>query len=250
MTPALTPALQADATTAGEVACALCGQPVPVSQSKYMAKKRDFQSGNYSITEEVDVLQQEAYQLMAYVILYTNIEAIYGSDVGGVTRPLTEFRNRQQLTTMSQQHMSITLLITGLNILTMRSTSKAGAKIDTIQFTDPESSAKVIIANTNIISTGINLNTACCIGITTTLCHNAKALLKVHGRLHRLGQSKQVRRFIMVVKDSSHDRQGAYQIGSTAFSGMQLARLDCRVDEYLQIDMERCLICSPTLQIT
>ncbi|UKZ64472.1 uncharacterized protein TrAtP1_005689 [Trichoderma atroviride] len=48
------------------------------------AKKRDFQSGNYSITEEVDVLQQEAYQPMAYVILYTNIEAIYGSDVVGV----------------------------------------------------------------------------------------------------------------------------------------------------------------------
>lgn len=107
-----------------------------------------------------------------------------------------------------QQITYATLLMAGFNTLTVRSSDKPGAKIEAIRlFCDPTSDAQVFVANINIMSTGVNLHTACHIGILATLHFSAKIILQTHGRLNRLGQRHQVIWHNLKVKDTFHDHQ-------------------------------------------
>lgn len=111
----------------------------------------------------------------------------------------------------------------------MRSTNKAGAKIDVIQqFANSDSSAEVLLANINIMGTEVPLHTECCISIIATLHHNAKAMLQVHDRLYRLGQVKQARRFTLVVKDTFHNHQERAML--TKWARRLLA--ECKLPDY------------------
>ncbi|KAL7940427.1 hypothetical protein V8C42DRAFT_356270 [Trichoderma barbatum] len=107
-----------------------------------------------------------------------------------------------------QQIMYAALLMAGFNTLTVRSSDKPGAKIESIRlFADPTSDAEVFVVNINIMSTGVNLHSACATGIIANLHFNAKTLLQIHGRLNRLGQTHQVRWYNLKVKNSFHDHQ-------------------------------------------
>lgn len=77
----------------------------------------------------------------------------------------------------------------GFVTLTVRSTDKQGAKIEALRlFTDPRSKAQILIANINIMATGVNLHDACRVGVIVSQHFNPKTNLQIHGRLNRLGQ--------------------------------------------------------------
>lgn len=76
----------------------------------------------------------------------------------------------------------------GFYTLTIRSTDKQGFKIEALQlFTDATSQAQILVANINIMATGVNLHDACRIGVIVSQHFNPKTNLQIYGRLNRLG---------------------------------------------------------------
>ncbi|PNP51938.1 hypothetical protein THARTR1_07147 [Trichoderma harzianum] len=104
--------------------------------------------------------------------------------------------------------MYAALLMAGFNTLTVRSCDKPSDRIEAVRlFSDPSSGAEVFVANINIMSIGVNLHSACSKGIVANLHFNAKTIQQIHGRLNRLGQTRQVHWHNLKVKNSFHDHQ-------------------------------------------
>ncbi|KAM6484080.1 hypothetical protein HDV62DRAFT_389184 [Trichoderma sp. SZMC 28011] len=83
-----------------------------------------------------------------------------------------------------------------------------GAKIEALRlFTDKTSQAQILVANINIMATGVNLHDACRVGVIVSQHFNPKTNLQIHGRLNRLGQKPAVVWHCLKVKDSFHDHQ-------------------------------------------
>ncbi|KAL7785125.1 hypothetical protein V8C43DRAFT_317846 [Trichoderma afarasin] len=112
-----------------------------------------------------------------------------------------------------QQMMYASMKMAGFVTLTVRSTDKQGAKIEALRlFTDPRSKAQILIANINIMATGVNLHDACRVGVIVSQHFNPKTNLQIHGRLNRLGQKHSVIWHCLKVKDSFHDHQDRFML--------------------------------------
>ncbi|KAL5088453.1 hypothetical protein Trisim1_006658 [Trichoderma cf. simile WF8] len=107
-----------------------------------------------------------------------------------------------------QQMMHASRRMAEFYTLTVRSTDKQGFKIGALQlFADKTSRAQILVANINIMATGVNLHNACRVGVIVSQHFNPKTNLRIHGRLNRLGQKPAVAWHCLKVKNSFHDHQ-------------------------------------------
>jgi hypothetical protein len=91
------------------------------------------------------------------------------------------------------REVGLQLSFAGYTTYTVRSRDKAAKKArDLGRFQDPANDASAIITNINILSTGINLQKSCNRGVLLNLSTNAALIDQIFGRLHRIGQKKEV----------------------------------------------------------
>ncbi|KAJ4855262.1 uncharacterized protein T069G_10820 [Trichoderma breve] len=82
-----------------------------------------------------------------------------------------------------QQLMYASMKIAGFVTLTVRSTDKQGAKIKALRlFTDPHSKTQILVANINIMATGVNLHDACRVGVIPGHLQAPRNLLRFQPR--------------------------------------------------------------------
>ncbi|KAK5994707.1 hypothetical protein PT974_04694 [Cladobotryum mycophilum] len=107
------------------------------------------------------------------------------------------------------QQMTLSILnMAGFYVNTIRSLDKGARKAKQIaEFVDPNSASQIFLANINIMSTGVNLQRCCHVGIAINFHHNAKTIRQMHHRLYCIGQSKEVVWHTLKVINSFYDHQ-------------------------------------------
>ncbi|KAH6977342.1 hypothetical protein BKA56DRAFT_674161 [Ilyonectria sp. MPI-CAGE-AT-0026] len=132
-----------------------------------------------------------------------------------------------------------TLTTAGFNVGTVRSSDKQTHCTKVIaEWNDPESDLEIFVANVNTMATGVNIYYCYSKGAFLNWHLNAKTMLRIVGRLVRIGQREQVIFHLLKVKHSYHDNME--RLHTTKWATQLSAEIG--LAEWLTNDFRECCV--------
>lgn len=127
----------------------------------------------------------------------------------------------------------------GLCIVSLRSSMDAGERAHAIElFNDPGSTVQALVTSLKVSTFGLNLQGCCSDLVVLGVADNVNAMLQVIGRIHRLGQKKQQRVWLVTLA-RSYDN--ILQHGQTIKMLQQMAgeaNLEMKIQQQLEDDID------------